>query len=127
MTKIIYPKLSYLITGLCFKTQKELGRFCRERQYADHLEKLLKESKIKHQREYEIKKMNPESPKGNRIDFLIEKNKIIVELKAKRLFTIEDYDQLQRYLREANLQLGLIVNFGNIYLKPKRILDFLHN
>ncbi len=42
MVKIIHKELSYRINGLLFKTHKELGRFCRERQYADKFEELLK-------------------------------------------------------------------------------------
>jgi len=122
MAKIVHKELSYKLTGLFFKVQKELGRFCRERQFADKLEELLRESKIKYYRELELKKLKIDSPKGNIVDFLIE-NKILVDLKAKNFITKEDYFQMQRYLKAANLELGLIVNFRNAHLKPKRVLN----
>jgi len=122
MVKIIHKELSYRINGLLFKTHKELGRFCRERQYADKFEELLKNTCLKYKREYELKKLKPDSPKGNRVDFLIE-NKIIIDLKTKSFITKEDYYQIQRYLKASNLELGLIVNFRNSYLKPKRVLN----
>lgn len=122
MTEIIYKDLSYKIVGLCFKVHGELGRFCRENQYLDRLAVLLKESGIEYEREYEIINLKPDSPKGNRVDLLIEK-KIILEAKAKRFITKEDYYQVQRYLQGANLKLGLIINFRQIYLKPKRIIN----
>ncbi len=122
MNNIIYPKLSYYITGLCFRVHKELGRFCREKQYADRLEKLLKEGKFRYQREIEISKLKEGSSEGNRVDFIVE-NKIIVDVKAKKFITKEDYYQMQRYLKNADLELGLIINFNNVYLKPKRVLN----
>jgi len=48
---------------------------------------------------------------------------MIVDFKAKRLITKDDYYQMQRYLKSANIKLGLIVNFRQKYLKPKRILN----
>ena len=122
MSKIIYPNLSYKITGLCFKAQKELRRFCRERQYDDKLEELLINEKLAYGREVEIKTLNNKSPRGNVIDFIIE-NKIIVDLKAKSYITKSDYIQMQRYLKSTNIKLGLIINFRNYHLKPKRVLN----
>jgi hypothetical protein len=62
MTQIIEKDLCYEITGLCFQTQKKLGRFCREIQYANELEQLFKNKNWDYQREYEIKKLTPDSP-----------------------------------------------------------------
>jgi len=121
--KLLYPQLSYKITGLLFKTHKELGRFCREKQYGDLFEKLLNENKLIYEREFIITKRKPESPKGNRIDFLLE-NVIIIEFKNKNFITKDDYIQMQRYLECSGIELGIIVNFRNIYLKPKRILNY---
>lgn len=122
MVEIIYKELSYEIVGVCFKVQDDLGRFCRERQYADLLEQKLIERKIKYKREALLDVATQSNVKGNRIDFLIE-NVIIVDLKAKRFITKEDYYQMQRYLQCANLRLGLIINFRDVYLKPKRVIN----
>ena len=122
MGNILHKELSYRITGFCFKIHNELGRFCREKQYADRFEEVLKSEGIPYSRELEINKFNNYSPLGNRIDFLIA-DKIIVDFKAKKFVTKEDYIQMHRYLRGANLDLGMIVNFRNTYLKPKRILN----
>lgn len=117
----IEGELSYKITGVCYKVHNELGRFCREKQYSDKLEEKLIENNINYKREFRIDKLT-DSPEGNIADFIIE-NKIIVDLKAKKFITKEDYYQMMRYLMASNLQLGLIINFRNTFLKPKRIIN----
>ena len=114
-SKLIYPELSYKITGICYDVHNILGRYCREKQYCDLLEKKFNESDIANIREYIVK------GKGNRVDFLIEE-KIILEVKAKRFILKDDYYQIQRYLQSLSKKLGLLVNFRNRYLKPKRII-----
>ncbi|MDO8430355.1 MAG: GxxExxY protein [bacterium] len=124
---IIYPDLSYKITGLLMQTQKELGRFCKEKQYADLFEIFLKKEGISYGREV-VGNFNIEGNliKGNRFDFVVE-DKILVELKSVPFITKRDYYQTMRYLKAANLRLGLLVNLRSEYLKPKRILNSSHH
>ena len=112
---LIYPDLSYTLTGIFFYTHNTLGRYAREKQYGDLIAKKLIELKISFQRELMV------GESGNRIDFLID-GKIVVELKAQRIITREDYYQLQRYLQESDIRLGLLVNFRSQYIKPMRIV-----
>lgn len=110
---LIYPELSYTITG--FNVHNELGPYARERQYGDRLELKFREHNVSYQREVYI------AQSGNIVDFVADK-KIALELKAKRILTKDDYFQLQRYLQESQLRLGLLVNFRNKYLKPVRVV-----
>jgi GxxExxY protein len=123
MKEIIYKDLCYEVVGVCFKTQDSLGRFCKERQYAEEFEKLLTERKIKYEREFSLNKLEANNIKGNIVDFIIE-NKLLIDFKAKKFITKEDYAQMQRYLQSSNLKLGLIVNFRETYLKPKRVINY---
>ena len=124
LKKIIYPELSYKITGLCFRVQNEMSRFAKERQYADRLEQLLKINHIKYQREIKLPfQFQGEKVKRNVADFLIE-DKILLDCKAKKFISKEDYFQMQRYLKAAELRLGLIVNFRNNHLKPQRVINY---
>lgn len=114
-SKVIYPKLSYEITGILFETHNELGPYCREKQYADVIESKLKKKGIAYRRECTIGETN------NIVDFIIE-DTILLELKTDRFLTKAHYFQTQRYLQETRLNLGLLVNFRNKYLKPNRIV-----
>ncbi len=114
-SKIIYPKLSYKIVGICFDVHNELGRFAREAQYANLLEERFREARIPFKREFQI------GSTGNRIDFIID-DLIILELRAKATLLKIDYYQMQRYLQALDKKLGLLVNFRSRYLKPVRVI-----
>lgn len=113
--KVIHPELSYVSVGICFEVHNELGRFARERQYCDAIESKLKASAIPYVREYRMENT------GNLVDFLVD-NKIVLEVKAKRLILKENFYQLQRYLQFSKMKLGMIINFRNRYIKPIRII-----
>lgn len=98
MGKIIYPELSFKINGILFKTHNTLGRYCSEGQYSDFVEKLLKESKLKYEREKILPPIfDGEKAGRNKVDFLIE-NEIILEIKSKKIILKDDYYQIKRYL-----------------------------
>jgi GxxExxY protein len=123
MDKILYKDLSFQICGLLFKVHNELGRFRNEKQYADRLEQLLKDNKINYLREFNLpQSFIGEHKNRNRIDFIID-DKIIIECKTKTLLTKEDYSQTLRYLTTLNKRLGILVNFRQTFLKPKRIVN----
>lgn len=115
INKIIYPELSYTLVGICFSAHNELGRYAREKQYGDLIEQKLKEALVSYKRECAI------GDSKNIVDFIID-GKIILELKASRILTKEDYYQIQRYLQESKLKLGLLINFRDKYLKPARVV-----
>jgi GxxExxY protein len=120
--KILHKELSYKIYGHCFKAHNELGPFRSERSYGDYLENLFRLDNLDFKREHPL----PPSFKGerlgrNRPDFIIG-DKVILDLKTKRIVEKDDYHQMKRYLAASKLDLGLIVNFRQKYLAPKRVL-----
>ena len=120
---LIHGNLSYILNGIFFKVQNELGRFSTERQYADAVEELLKETDILYEREKEIPiKFGEKELKGNRVDFWIA-SKLLVDAKAKKYITREDYLQMRRYLKAVNFKLGLIVNFRGKSVMIKRVIN----
>ena len=115
MGELIYPELSFKVVGLCFVVHNELGIYAKEKQYGDLLEEKLKQAGLVYRREQII------GDSGNIVDFIID-GKILLELKAKRLVTKEDYYQTQRYLQETHLRLGIVVNFRERAINPKRVV-----
>ncbi len=113
--EILYPELSYIITGLCFRVQDKLGRFAKEKQFSDMLEVELKGTNIPFVREFTVEGTS------NRVDFIID-SKILIEVKAKPFVSKEEYYQTKRYLDILDLRLGLLINFQSKYIKPQRII-----
>ena len=112
---LLYEELTYIINGILFKVHNELGRFAREKQYGDFVEKRLLELAIPYEREVVI------GNSGNILDFIVDR-KVVLEFKAKPFLLKQDYYQLQRYLQVTGLRLGVLVNFRSLYLRPKRVL-----
>ncbi|MCX6763791.1 MAG: GxxExxY protein [Candidatus Moranbacteria bacterium] len=123
MVEILYKEFSYKINGILFDIHNKLGRFCNHKQYCDAFEVILKKEKINYKREIEIP-IEFEGIKltGNILDFLID-DKIVLDIKCKKEITTKDYVQMKRYLKASNRELGIIVNFSETTLKPKRILN----
>lgn len=85
--------------------------------------KKLRDQKIPYQREVIL----PQSFEGerigrNRVDFLIG-DKIIIEIKTKRVLGREDYYQARRYQNSLGCKLTLLVNFHQRLLQIKRIIN----
>ena len=112
---MLYEKETFKLNGIAFRVQNLLGRFGREKQYCDLYEQELLAAKIPYEREVTI------GDTGNRLDFFVY-NHIPLEMKAKPFLTKDDYYQVQRYLQTLNEDLGLIYNFRDSIIKPKRIL-----
>lgn len=123
MNELIYSKSTYIINGILFKVHNKLGRYCNENQYADLIEEYFKKDRVIYEREKILPPAFIGEKNGrNKIDFLID-DKIILEIKAKRIITKEDYYQIRRYLFSLKKKLGILVNFRNKFLHPKRILN----
>jgi len=113
--KVLFADESFTIKGVCFYVQKKLGRFAKEKQFADSLEERLKELGIPYRRELVA------TGTGNRMDFVVY-DKILIEVKAKPYLNQDDFAQVKRYLQVLDLQLGLLINFWARSALPYRVL-----
>ncbi len=114
-SKVLYPELSYKINGILFSIHNEMGIFAREKQYGDLLEEKLNENNIKYEREVRI------SDTGDIADFIVE-DQIVLELKSERFITRDNYRQIQNYLQQTRLKLGILANFRSKFLVPVRVI-----
>ena len=123
MGNIIHKELSFSINGILFDVHNAVGRFASEKQVCDLIEDRLKNKSIPYLREFSLDSIHEgERPGRHRVDFLID-NKIVLEIKYRKYLTREDYEQLLRYLHTLNLALGILVNFRDERLHPRRVLN----
>lgn len=112
-------KLTDKIIGASITVHKELGPGLFESVYQHCLSVELESLNIKHQKEvllpviYRGQKISDE---GFRLDLLVE-GSVIIELKSVEKIQPVHTKQLLTYLRLANKQLGLLINFNVPVLK----------
>lgn len=122
MALLIEPELSYKIIGICFEVHRKLGKNSKEKHYQRAVEILLEKEGINFSKEIKVDILFEQEKLGYYLlDFLID-GKIILELKAKPYFINQDYRQISDYLKSSNIQLGLLVNFGNDSMEYHRIV-----
>jgi GxxExxY protein len=114
--EFLFADLTYKIIGILIEVHKELGPYAREEQCSDLFEKKFKITAIPYNRELSL------GNSGNVLDFLID-DKVILEFKTVAYLIQEHYDQVKRYLHQSNLKLGILVNFRDKRLHPKRVLN----
>ncbi len=123
MTEIIYKSESFKIIGLCMEVHNNLDRGFLEIVYKDALEYEFVKNKIPYEREkeYIVKYKDVILPHKFYADFVVF-DKIILEVKGISEIPEEFIAQTINYLKVSGCKLGLIVNFGEMSLKYKRIV-----
>ncbi|XGB39192.1 MAG: GxxExxY protein [Cyanobacteria bacterium LVE1205-1] len=118
-----YSELTSKIIGCAMAVHKSLGNGFQEVIYQRALEIEMNLSKIAFSREFEMPIFYREEKIGTRrVDFLVE-GLISVELKA--IIKLEDvhFAQAINYLEAYNLEIGLLINFGETSLNFKRLTN----
>ncbi|MCD4734944.1 MAG: GxxExxY protein [Bacteroidales bacterium] len=123
MTNILHEEESYQIIGKCYDVHNNLGAGFLEIVYKDALEYEFKKAKIPYEREKEYIVSYKEIilPHKFYADFVIY-DKIILEVKAVSGISDDFIAQAINYLKVSQNELALIVNFGELKLKSKRIV-----
>lgn len=122
-SNIDYPhsQLTQQIIGIAIRIHKQLGPGFREKYYQRAMYLELQNSKLKFNREVKIGIPYGKINLGYHIlDFVVDR-KVVVELKSMKELTDIEIGQLSTYLRLANCQIGLLLNFGKTKLEIKRV------
>lgn len=122
--KILFKEESYKIIGACMKVHSNLGSGFLEAVYEEAIEKEFQNMNIPFLKQAKLNVFyNDEKLKKTyRADFICF-DKIIVEIKAVGVMPLAFYKQLKNYLKATNLELGILINFGESSLTYKRILN----
>jgi GxxExxY protein len=118
-----HSELTAKIIGCAIEVHKKLGNGFQEVIYQRALEIEMCLMNISFNREFDMPIFYKGEQIGTRrVDFLVE-NIISVELKA--ISQIEDvhFAQAINYLEAYNLEIGLLINFGEMSLKFKRLTN----
>jgi len=116
-----FSELTSSIIGRAMKVHTVLGNGFQEVIYQRALVMELQDGEIPFEREFEMPIFYRNKQIGTRrVDFLIDKQ-ISVEIKA--VTNLEDVHLAQaiNYLEAYNLEVGLLINFGERSLKFKRL------
>ena len=120
---LIYADECYQIMGLAFKVSKKLGFGHNESYYQKALAKEFQDNRLKFKEQLRCKLKYKGADLGIYIlDFLVL-DKIVIEIKQKKVVSSKDIDQLYKYLRAVNLKLGIIITFSKEGARFKRIVN----
>jgi len=116
-----YSELTSKIIGCAMTVHKTLGNGFQEIIYQRALEIEMRLAGISFTREYEMAIYYRDEIIGTRrVDFLVEG---IVSVELKAIIKLEDVHLAQaiNYLEAYNLEIGLLINFGETSLNFKRL------
>jgi GxxExxY protein len=120
---LLYPELSYRISGVLFEVFRQLGGGHREKYYQLAVKMALGKAGIKFQEQVYVPLKFDEKIVGKYyLDFLIE-DKIVLELKRGKIIAINNINQVKQYLTTLKLKLAIIVSFTHDGAKINRILN----
>jgi len=117
-----YSDVTAKIIGCAMEVHNHLGNGFQEVVYQRALSIEMNLQGISHEREKEM----PLSYKGQdigtrRVDFFVDE-KIMVEIKALKELEDVHLAQAINYLEAFNMEIGLLINFGNTKLQFKRVM-----
>ncbi len=122
-TQYKYSEITSKIIGCAMTVHKTLGNGFQEVIYQRALAIEMALARIEFSREFEMPIFYREQQIGTRrVDFLIE-GVISVELKATTKLEDVHLAQAINYLEAYNLEIGLLINFGETSLNFKRLTN----
>ena len=124
MSKLVLEEETYKVIGACIKVHKNLGNGFLEAVYHEAVAKELTRAKIP----YERQKKLPIHYDGAELNYnfvadFVCFDKIVVEIKAIEFLNENIKHQTLNYLKSTNLEVGLLINFGETSLTWRRFIN----
>jgi GxxExxY protein len=117
---MLYEDLTGKTLQACFEVSKELGTGFLESVYEKALLVALRQKGLRANNQVPLEvKFCSEIVGEFFVDILVE-DKILIELKTASGLTKEHYAQTINYLKATNIEVGLLINFGNPKLEYRR-------
>jgi GxxExxY protein len=117
-----YSEITEKVIGSAMRVHAALGNGFQEVIYQRCLAIEMYDAGLAFAREIEMPLFYKEQEVGTRrVDFLVE-NTVLVELKAVSEVTLIHHAQIINYLTAYQLQVGLLINFGEKSLTYKRFV-----
>lgn len=118
---------TYKIIGACINVHKALGRGFLESVYQEALEKEMRTLNIPFIRQKKLQiSFNGELLSKFFVADFVCYDVIILEIKAATFLHHSNSDQVINYLKATELEVGLLINFGESSLKWKRFINTPH-
>lgn len=118
-----YSELSSKIINAFYTVYNNLGYGFLEKIYENAMLVELNEQGLECKNQYPIKVRYKNKIVGEYYADIFVEDKIIVELKAEKKLTNQDEAQLLLYLTATNIEVGLLLNFGEKPQFKRRIYD----
>ena len=125
---MLHEDLTGKILQACFEVSKELGAGFLESVYEKSLLVALRQKGLRVENQVPLKVKFRGATVGEFfVDILVE-NIVLIELKTAGNLTNDHYAQTINYLKATEIEVGLLVNFGNPKLEYRRFNNrFLEN
>ena len=115
-----HEEITKKIIGCAFEVSNELGAGFLESVYEKALLFALRQNGLSAIAQHPIQVMFRGESVGNFYADLFVEQKVIVELKAVKAIAPEHQAQIINYLKATNIEVGLLLNFGNPRLEYQR-------
>lgn len=124
---MLHEALTGKIIEACFEVSRELGAGFLESVYEKALLVALVQKGLKAESQIPLKVKFRNVVVGEFFADVLVENVILVELKALSGLAKEHYAQIINYLNATEIDVGLLVNFGNPKLEYKRFYRKIQN
>ena len=120
---LLFKDECYKIIGICMKIHSILGQGFKEIVYKDAMEIEFEKNGIPFEREKEFRIMyeGVELKRKFITDYFVY-NAIVLEVKAQYSTASPAFRQTLNYVKASDVQLGIMINFGESRLKFQRVI-----